>query len=639
MTQHTYPTRFSLSSWGIVLAILVLFGIAAALPHHAAYAQEPAQVPTPPVYNVAPTKGIPSTRFSFYATGFNDTEHVAFWFNDPNGNTIGKTSYVVKAWQGRADWTWSAPSDAPTGYWSAVAKGLESNVVHTIQFEVIQPGQQGAASLQPQPAAPPAALPASSPDTTVTPSNGAPGTTFAFGAGGYHPGEQVRYWTTDPNGQYYDSSQYVAGVSDEGRADWSWTAPADATPGTWQLVARGQTSGVEKTIFFAIDGGAAPQPAGQPIPPGALVNPPDVGVEPAQAYPNTKIAFFAAGYQGNDTIHYWAIDPNGIEHRGDDNKTHANEQGRADWEWKSPDAAAPGVWTMMVWGEHTQREQRIYFMIVNPDAPLPPSPIVSQPPASGPATPPPADAPAPAAPAPAPSFDPSALPPNPPDVGVEPAVASPDTNVAFFVAGYPARETVRYWAIDPNGTVFDNPDGNKAHATDEGRADWRWKVPDNPTPGVWTMVAFGDHNHIERQIFFFVENPDAPGLAPALPTGSTVSPVPPENVAPVPPGTRPTNPPNTGLEPAVGPPDYEFAFYVAELPPRETLFYWVVGPNGMEYREDDEYKVHANVEGRADWTWRTPTGGPAGIWTMVTWGEHSNIETRIYFEVVIPEQP
>lgn len=445
--------------------------------------------------NVAPTQGPPGTEFSFFATGFNSTEHVAYWFNDPSGHSRGKDGYVVRAWQGRADWRWRVPNDVVPGIWTAVAQGMDSKVNKVILFEVLAPGQSATGS---NPAAPAAGVPSNPSDVAVAPVSGPPGTGFSFFATGYPSGERVRYWATDPTGYYYDSSKYSVVANTEGRADWTWTSPNDAKQGVWTMTVHGTESNIEKVIRFEVRDPNAPAPVTGPSPSqmAGLNNPSDVGVDPVMGYPDTKISFFASGFPAKETVRYWAIDPNGGSDEAKDHKITANDDGRADWEWKVPSGATPGLWTMVAFGRENKLEKRIQFLVGDPNLPegsnLPVIVPIAEPVAN---------------PADVPSVPTGERPPNPPNTGLEPSVGVPDSTFAFFVAELPAHETILYWVIDPNGVTYEDDKNYRAHANDDGRADWTWKAPDGAAPGIWTMVAWGKENKIETRIYFEITRP------------------------------------------------------------------------------------------------------------------------------------
>ncbi|NJO07807.1 MAG: hypothetical protein HC876_21065, partial [Chloroflexaceae bacterium] len=84
----------------------------------------------------------------------------------------------------------------------------------------------------------PSAPHAAANEQAVVPEQGAPGTTFAFFATGFGNQHEVVFWATAPDGTIYGNDTYRTRSTREGRADWQWTAPVDAQPGFWSMVAR-----------------------------------------------------------------------------------------------------------------------------------------------------------------------------------------------------------------------------------------------------------------------------------------------------------------------------------------------------------------------------------------------------------------
>ena len=88
--------------------------------------------------NVQPRSGLGGTRFFFVATEFTPFEPVAVWLNTPDGRAItAEVDDLNRAnAQGRADWSWSAPTTAHPGPWQMVVRGQASGVEHVIGFEI-----------------------------------------------------------------------------------------------------------------------------------------------------------------------------------------------------------------------------------------------------------------------------------------------------------------------------------------------------------------------------------------------------------------------------------------------------------------------------------------------------------------------
>ena len=196
--------------------------------------------------NVSPRGGGPSQRFAFFATGFRADERVGYWATAPDGSVPDTTSRQVTAnHDGRADWTWRAPSNAMAGVWTIAAKGVKSGRLRTLRVEIITSGgSQPAATAQPN-------TPADGQGQNVAPRGGSPNTRFAFFATGFRSGERVGLWATAPDGSVR-SIDHQAIANKDGRADWSWRAPSDAQAGVWVIAAQGTKSNTLRTLRVEI---------------------------------------------------------------------------------------------------------------------------------------------------------------------------------------------------------------------------------------------------------------------------------------------------------------------------------------------------------------------------------------------------
>lgn len=186
--------------------------------------------------NVTPGVGPAGARFAFFADGFDKNEQVGVWLNTPDGKVMdAKVEQLNSANEdGRADWFWRAPTDAQLGTWQMVARGVDSEVQSVISFQIAS-GE----------------LPAQ--DANVTPNVGPAGARFAFFASGFDKNEEVGVWLNAPDGSVMDADvEELDSANEDGRADWFWTAPTNAQPGMWQMVARGADSEVQSVISFEI---------------------------------------------------------------------------------------------------------------------------------------------------------------------------------------------------------------------------------------------------------------------------------------------------------------------------------------------------------------------------------------------------
>lgn len=85
---------------------------------------------------VEPEIGSAGTTFSFLARHFDGSERIGYWVNTPDGRVISDRNYKVDAEDGVAEWTWTAPPDAPAGLWQMVARGNDSTIERVIFFRV-----------------------------------------------------------------------------------------------------------------------------------------------------------------------------------------------------------------------------------------------------------------------------------------------------------------------------------------------------------------------------------------------------------------------------------------------------------------------------------------------------------------------
>lgn len=415
---------------------------------------------TPAPRSVTPPSGPPGTRFTFSAGGFNGNERVGTWLNGPDGRDIelstedGNPIWVADK-DGQLIWTWASPETASGGSWRVLARGLSSNYQVVIPFTVTGPA-------------------ASPPARNVTPPTGAPGTTFAFSAGGFNPGEQVGTWLNRPDGSRIDATPWLF-ADDKGQTSWTWASPADAPGGTWSAVARGFDSRVEVVINFTVTGSntvpAAPTVTGS--------------VAPSSGKAGTLFTFNAVGFRPGETIDYWTINPQSVP---DPNfiQTYADGEGKATWTWTPTDRSAPGQWMMAARGQSTRLAVQISFTVL---------------PLENTATP----------------------------YSVSPASSGPGTTFRFTANGYNAIEWIEIWINTPDGKVLegpkppvDDPDHSSgrrnARADGQGTAQWDWTAPNDAIAGTWEMVARGVDSRILRTIPFTIvrDTPAQPAITASV---------------------------------------------------------------------------------------------------------------------------
>jgi hypothetical protein len=187
-------------------------------------------------FNVEPRSGAPGTLFRFFASGFNPGEYVEVRVRQPDGAEVTDGLVVAEpaSASGRIDGSWTSPSNAATGSWQIVARGAASGIVRAIPITI------GA------PTTAPARL-------DVSPDVGSRGMRFSFSATGFAPDEQIGIWLNLPDGRVVAAEvEGVTRAAPDGRAGWTWVAPADGPLGSWQMVAHGTTSGVEVVASFVL---------------------------------------------------------------------------------------------------------------------------------------------------------------------------------------------------------------------------------------------------------------------------------------------------------------------------------------------------------------------------------------------------
>jgi hypothetical protein len=600
---------------------------------------------------VSPLVGEAGTEFAFFARGFDHLEKVGYWFNAPDGTIYeNKHSYVAIANNDRADWSWTSPENAPKGIWTVVARGATSKTERTIQFEIGNPNNPTIGANAPSASN---TTRTNSPDVAVEPAQAHPGARFAFSAAGFPPGETISFWATDPLGQRYEDSEYVIKSNEEGVAYWDWKTPDDAISGTWSMIARGD-KGFQQVIYFAVydpnaeqsDAAAAP-PVEEMLNLPHGVNSPYVAVEPLIARPGERFSFSAQGFPHRAKVIFWAVDPSGEVHDNDDYTLRANKEGTAYWNWKSPVDAVEGVWEMHASHNISDFEQVVYFEIGDPEKtpsvtfyapqsqeqPVQEQPVQEQPVQEQPAQEQPAQ-----------QQQPVELPTNSSDVAVDPLSDYAGARFAFKAAGYPARETVYYWAVDPAGQKYEKSEYS-VMSDQEGVAYWNWKTPEEATPGVWQMHVVGDKSPLEHVIYFEVLDRTVAETGNTEPSVQPTAAVNPETdtqssgQSQAGDGPLPNNSAQVAVEPRSDVIGARFHFKAGGYPPREKVHFWVVDPEGQEYRKH-KYEVKSDEAGVAYWNWKTPEEDAVpGIWAMHALGDKSLVKHVIYFQVVDPSAP
>jgi hypothetical protein len=183
----------------------------------------------------------------------------------------------------------------------------------------------------------------------VNPAVGNPGTRYSFIASGFQSRERVGVWLNRPDGRIV-----TVGIEDpgratrEGRATWGWQAPRDALLGTYSMVAKGASSGIEYVIRFEIRS------------PTAI--PTSSNIEPKQASPGRLVVFYANGFRLDEDVRVWANSPDGKVIAVElESKQLAD--GRLDASWTVPRTAVAGNWQLVVHGVDSGFEQVLSFVV------------------------------------------------------------------------------------------------------------------------------------------------------------------------------------------------------------------------------------------------------------------------------------
>jgi hypothetical protein len=300
----------------------------------------PAAAESPPT--VSPETGPPGTRFLFFASGFEPNEQLSFWLNRPDGQVQAAEVFDLKrtSTAGEAVWTWTAPQDAPRGGWQMVAHGRKSAVERVIGFTVGDPP----APYAPQP-------------SNVAPRSGLAGTLFTFYAAGFTAREFVEVQVHGPDGTtvpFDDKSLVVSEpASDAGRIDGSWTSPESAAPGDWQIVARGNDSGVTQTITVTLTSRAG--------------TPAQLTAIPSEGTPGMRFSFSGTGFTPDEEIRVWLNLPDGqVVATEVEGILRAAPDGRVGWTWVAPADGPLGAWQMVAHGVKSGVEAVALFTLRSP---------------------------------------------------------------------------------------------------------------------------------------------------------------------------------------------------------------------------------------------------------------------------------
>ncbi|GAB4110688.1 MAG: hypothetical protein Fur005_00290 [Roseiflexaceae bacterium] len=183
----------------------------------------------------------------------------------------------------------------------------------------------------------------------VYPNEGTPGTRFGFNVSGFKSRERVSVWINTPDGKAIDTGiENLDRATRQGRVSWNWTAPKDATEGTYQMVALGLSSGYQQVISFRV-ASAVIQAAGG-------------NIEPQLVAPGGLVTFYATGFLLDEDVRIWANDPNGQQITVELSYKKLYN-GRLDASWILPTAAQPGQWSLVIRGVDSGIQQVLPFRV------------------------------------------------------------------------------------------------------------------------------------------------------------------------------------------------------------------------------------------------------------------------------------
>ncbi len=304
---------------------------------------------------VSPETVHPGERVNLSADGFNPGERIDFWVTGPDGLSRPRFPAVPADANGAVAWSYDLPLDAPAGRWTAVARGVRSNLQMAVGFTVI-----GLATPVRQ--------------VTAEPAAAAPGTTFHFTVTALTPDERFGPWLRGPDGRDRDfgepGSFVRITVDAEGVLRWSWTAPADALAGDWLALARSDQSGALVQVPFRITGSGP--------------TPPERRVEPVVGAPGTRFNVVVGGLIPGEEAGSWLNTPSGTQVDAT-SYLKADAAGVVRWSWVAPVGAEAGRWQVVTRGLDSRIMVVLDLTVTGANAaPTPvPSPLAQVSPASG----------------------------------------------------------------------------------------------------------------------------------------------------------------------------------------------------------------------------------------------------------------
>jgi hypothetical protein len=349
--------------------------------------------------------------------------------------------------------------------------------------ELLPPPGQG----QPPPQQRPAPAVPASVNASVTPQSGPPGTTFAFTAQGFEPGEKVGIWLTAPSQSTF-GADFQAEADSQGsiaNARIGITTDGGFAEGIWSFNAQGVKSKKQAVGYFAITRAATtpgdPNRLGQ-IAHDGLVRKGSVAILPVAAPAGTPFLLTASGYGTSEPISAWVTGPDGKSTAISNDDIRRGEGGIVEVLVRTgglPD----GVYTAVAKGNDSGLENAAGFRLTRDYV-------------AGPGTPRPAN------------NNGSA---NPPDATV-------GTVIQIRGQGLAANEELESWITEPSGAYILLPQARRADG--QGRVGYDpvldLQVLEEATSGVYGLHFRGRSSGRRVDVYFTVTGTNGRGGIAAL---------------------------------------------------------------------------------------------------------------------------
>ena len=286
------------------------------------------------------------------------------------------------------------------------------------------------------PAAPPPPSPAQVPasvNATVSPTSGPPGTTFAFAAYGFDPGESVGIWLTAPN-QATFGADFQADADASGsiaNANIGITTDRSFDEGVWSFNAQGVRSKRQAVGYFLISSATRAAP-GNPANLGTPIHDqlPTQGsalIVPVAGPGGTTFTFQGGGFRSGESVSVWLTDA--AKKSTPLPADQVRQQGGVVLAQFSSAGLADGVYTIVAQGDESDVVAAANFKLTDEFV-------------APPGTPRPASV----------------------NGSVTPAEGGGDTVFQLRGQGFQPNERLQYWSTAPDGTYVLYPDEIAADA-------------------------------------------------------------------------------------------------------------------------------------------------------------------------------